>query len=644
MTKSWTKLPPEILEIIFTVNGIDRQELFLYELVCQNWKSTAQRLAYAELEFYKLREYKLSDVNDKHCGDDLNTRLKRWISSLQVSDQGPWIHVKKLNSGVIWDEFIEPEDQRATYLDRFAELFPSLEHLEIRNPNATFYLELTRLHRDGKWHNMKTIAEPSDNQSIPAYVDCALEFSDSLTHLELADKIVSFGAQPGNDILHTNQFDLLVKKIHGFTQLNSLKICKYNYRAGNLDVESFDSIIDNCKTLTSVKYKVYNPKSGTSTVDDGNSTTIDISSVRERPHISKVGISAMTLSDQTLQYIMQKYPKLNSLSIIYTINDVCQYSTTILGRFFSFLCNIKDLQLASMTLNTQTFEEAFAHHIETTAAATTSSASRMDYNFRMYFGSDRIISAGAQQDNNVKIAMRTNARDTIFMDLKYKKKQISQFVDTIRRCGQYMDHLFLDFDHIALITTSEEDEYNNNMENGYLLDHVLKHCTKLYKLYLNMYSLDRCNSDVRINNSITRLDLDGCRIADDVLAQISIRLPSLKDLNIERCEFAHLPNFIRIDMKQTRFDSLSIALWRIQNNIGVVHVKEQASEEEGGAVNDKYFKSVHDSASYDPDTSFMALVESDINEYRALVRSGDCLNVIVECRSLRELDLYLHPE
>lgn len=161
---------------------------------------------------------------------------------------------------------------------------------------------------DGKWNFIKKIPVAFEREDIPYYATTALAFKSSLTSLTCNDEGVERKPYSYLD----KQYDRLASKLEQFISLEHITI----YKNTDERFQDFELLLNKCPKLKKLHISI------TNTVEDqATPSTIDLKKIEIHPTITKISGSFIIDDDNTMNYIMHKFPNLRKLSIEYAYNN-----------------------------------------------------------------------------------------------------------------------------------------------------------------------------------------------------------------------------------------------------------------------------------------------------------------------------------
>lgn len=611
--RSWSNLPEEVLLIIFNSNDetspledkklLEKSDIFQCELVCRNWKSPAQRANYTSLTV------------DNH-------NIENLITALTNSQDSPGKFVKELflpNSAnnYSWKQ----------YLSTMVDIFPFIDTLEVHEPNENFYSALISINNTSKWNYLKNLQFPNNDLDLEMYAHCAIKYRNSLEYLLVCDKIQFIQANEGN--INSELYFNLLKELGNFSKLKELTIKRH----ANDSLESFDKIIEKCQKLRKLDIGIYPEFDHRITTAD-----TDLSQVIPRPNIKTLDGLCVIQDDNTLLYIMHKFPCLQDLFINHSWRDdseendgwivtTSRITPNILTKFISFITPIPSCAV-TISIKIPLVVDALEEYTRVMSSK--------------LFG---FLSIGYAYTSILDPLLEQHAKLTMHRTTEYKNNQSHEFfidynsiadnlphLNVIERSGSSLAELTyrMNFDRVS----KETHRKAYDMIYGYFLDHIFSHCSSLRKLRLSSTKILDCNPTPSLNTSISHLVLLNCYIGKNVLSQLSERIVSLKRMIIVRCKLENPHNglntrYYHVDMPNTAFDTIRI---KSEHTISLIGVKLNRGS------HDEYYKLL-----FDPTThNYHAAVKSTRFAYELMSDYEKNMKVYVRCKSIDKIQLFMN--
>lgn len=550
--KSWKNLPAEILEMVFTLSNNNDQEytnrkqhLFHCERVCRQWKLSAKRVAYSDIT---LKSEKATQKLIMTAREDKQQSFGELVRSIHFDfTPSPYFY--------------------AVYVPNLMTLFPLVEHLTGLSPTTQLYNVLDT--KNEEWPRLKTISKPRDMESLQSYASFALKRHEQLTSLFIGDHVET--SKPDFILRAENQaWNKLVQELPQFTNLKRLDFRKISASG----LESFDDLIEQCpESLQSLGVVILPANARSVGSFTAENVAIHLSSIIQRPLVKSVSGNVVIHNDNTLKYMMHKYPKLDDMHIncqnprefsdgVFLIlrngSNGCFFSSRVVADFISFASRIRSHSI-QLQLPLNVLHEAIIGHEDLSTlsisyereASTFYQLPPLD-GYRM---STLQIRIGARSNTN-EIGVVYNSRDGL--------SHIRPHLFLLQNCGACI--------YILTASTSStglHDAATLSFEAtpSFEMDHVLQHCSNLRQLTISRSSLSLLELRSGISNaSVTDLYLENVVLmSGDLLGVISRKLPSLKNMVIDTCKcykdgalpMLELTNGA-VDMSNTSFDSLYI--------------------------------------------------------------------------------------
>jgi hypothetical protein len=624
--RSWGNLPEEILQLIFESNGksfyklssgIQQEDIYQCMRVCKNWKLPAQHVGYYMVVF----------TNE--------ASLLKLVRAFSNSKDSPGHFVKHL--GMYYHGKKSFRDTCIRYLDSLATLLPRVEYLDLPNTNPDFYSKLIDIHSNSNWKSLKYWGHP-DQDCLDLYATCALLYKDTVNNLLMCDK--PWVGEASDNSLYYGQYRRLYNKLDQFSSIEDL----YFRRHSNDSVEQFDSVFIKVPKVKILNIGIY--PVADRVVPRSNQPTIDLSLVAPQPSVESFDLSSAMYDDNSLLYIMHKFPSVKSLHIN-TERDEFDEDDYIHSKLISTDSNITAATLAKFidfTTATQHYSVDINLKCRVIADALLEYSEGRGANafgplVLKYVAHSSEQLRNAENENSAELLLRKTQfweyKNGITIHYNAKGHQLPHLY-AIERCGQFVEVLIIqmDADNVKLKQISKEtnrDAYN--LATGYYLDHIFLHCPKLKRLYLENSEFVHCNPNITQSKSITHLHLNKVTFGSDMFPELSARLPSLKYLEMINCQsFSLLMSNTHdgfVDMGYTSFDSIYMKY--TYSNLIMEYFFVKISTEKG----EKYFK-----LTMDPEARNYATENIDIRQYEEIsLRGVRTFKIHLRCKSINAIHI-----
>ncbi|GAA5810359.1 hypothetical protein MFLAVUS_003780 [Mucor flavus] len=513
-------LPKEVLVTIFQ-HLPDREFVRSCALVCKHWQDAVNTSLYnngQDVTFFS--EQDLSGYLS------LTTTSGRYIKSvvlvLSWKDIAWCIHL----------------------MDMLACRLPNLEKIDDNSGNVNGFIWILndKIKHPTRWPKLTSFGPPMNPSCIEFYNACVLKYASSLTWVQVADRTCTYTTES----IFEQEYLALAKRLDEFPKLKRLTLMK---QSNGASVESFEHLLVN-DALEFVTLKLYGRPH--LSIDHVNLIT-----VKPLPRVSKLVISCLPGNDGSLMYIMCKFGALKNIIFdgmaqVYKMEgnfQLCDidrpshfYSGLIAAKFLTYLMKIpvhqvdrfyiSDAQQVLCYLLDSAFETLKIRYAE-----------REEYEFHA----------------DMTIDLRSD--DTAIKDFLTQPKSPVEF--------RILDHTL----HTEIIDTYGglikrlhliEAPVFEPIGKGHYLDRIFLSCNKLETLVLSSHAIRQCNPKIGISTSITQLSLRSMVIANQIFAELSVRLPQLSRLILWNCSYSDYNGRLKenkqvmIDMPYTSLTSLTI--------------------------------------------------------------------------------------
>ncbi|KAL9542902.1 hypothetical protein MBANPS3_008375 [Mucor bainieri] len=316
MASSWESLPKELLKAIFTNSVVRAQDLQL-QLTCKSWNKVAKEIRYHQLHISQFTT---------------RSSVEKLIESLQQPNNEARHIVKQFNLC----DASHAQDLATTILS----LCPNLTTLfgsELNQEATETLLDALYLLRSGGLLQRLEIVR------LPLYSTDSGQLEEKYNRAML--KCRPYNAPP-------QHFIEALDRLAEFPRLKALKITleciTYLYEVDSF-IQKLDRKIDTL-TICLQNDRVLQPLE-----------SVNYSNIMPRPHMKKLNINIDKLRAEDLEYIMNKFPELESLEVhfIGDTNEVpasltldTTNSLNIMARFLEYLVELPSYVLDWITIPT----------------------------------------------------------------------------------------------------------------------------------------------------------------------------------------------------------------------------------------------------------------------------------------------------
>lgn len=541
-------LPVEILHLIFS--HLPKNDLSQCQTTCKSWYRPAQRY------FYKNVFLKYQAQAEKYI---------ETITSFQ--ELGQFAESIDLNH-VFLPRFYAASPDRYKILSRLAELCPNVRYLNTSDTNNDFFKNLLPVYRKGHFQYLENIPVPKGWAVFKDYVQCVMAMHESLTRLTIGDATNRHCYF--DDIFQDDYMDEMTSQLDKFTHLKSLSFIKHT----DSYIFEFDDIIQKCPQLDSFSFTAYSLKRIASEglfdyLGDDVYTKVDLKQIQPRSNIRSFMGNFLLMSDESFKYIMFKFPQLEYLEIntndqdYQLIADIktrgFDFSPEIMMKFLRYISQMKtarfhnvympnSVDFLSNLLNTMNFNGAIEIKYKIEHHSSISADNPM-----LHFDSGSNHQSCWDANKITAVFERAKQHDKALV----REQEANNLPHTaiLSTSGKRIRHLIMN--NVNKKVTQDFDT------NGACVFDSILHCCPLLKSiamvdcsFTDYYSFASCKAK---NNSIERLAMQQCQLAEQDLTKISINMPLLKHVNLIDCVFTgtgSVPRIMMIDMPSTSFETL----------------------------------------------------------------------------------------
>jgi hypothetical protein len=512
-----------------------------------------------------------------------------FIQTLATSWTTRGMLVKNINFGKM---LLEEEGQQ--HQDLLLLLLPIYRYcpniLEIRGlNNKTMLNSLMMAANSGLLTFLQQIPIAKHDSDVAGlYVDAALAFRKSLTQVEVYER------PPLSADLLEQDNEMLSTRLGEFTNLKSLTITRVkninNYNDMQFEV---DRMIDSCPKLVEFSFNCLFPSivQRQNSAVAANTTTISSSShlqqIQSRPNIKTFSACGKVIeNDNELGYIMQKFPKLDYLSVITKHNDSydgpTRYSADAMTKFFEFMTNISSVhveiilsgdEVVNVWINMMKSAMQIKNGIESQGGRIT-----LDYNCKHPFLLNKLSfkksTATLCIGDRRRLKTENDLDTTLFIPPFSNDTSYQTHLKMIENAGPIIQKLTVTQMENMQRAMARSGQAADDKLYGIWLNHIFANCSSLTNLILESpgyMDFHKHSSKLVLNKSLNLLsiadlqtvtadDEDVCNCGemhtgDQVFNDISARLPCLEYLHLHNVYDRLHKNFTNIDMPYTSFDT-----------------------------------------------------------------------------------------
>ncbi|KAI7868683.1 uncharacterized protein EV154DRAFT_571313 [Mucor mucedo] len=541
MMKNFEDLPETILHKIFAHVYVDRKyyDILQCELVCKSWMAPAQQSLYSTIT-----------LKDEQAVERLR------IAMNNVSDSCPGQYTRSL----AYHGRSEVDGGNGTsWINLFIDAFPNLRYVFSDIQGFRYYLALIKAHRLGKLKDIESIG-PCSRESANLHNSCALLYKDTLTALNVRDS-----KKINMDTSLYERLDMFpkVKRLYVDTNLHNF----------------FETAEDTAKAIPRLHGLFFENTETTCSVTVAPYKPVDISLIIPQLSLKYLIIQSISYeNDNFLLYLMAKFLSIQRIYINRNKDNIAytpmldriksaqnNFSVAVVSKFMAFLakCESYSVDLFFTTLNVDEVLNGYWNLCSP--------------------GEPKNVSVTYEQgadwpETDVHPA-DCNSLSHMSMNMNLLKEK--NLIFTYEPCNAIFPHLRVlentgkGLDQFSFCVGSEknedvlsgQDQNSIEMVNGKFFSHIIENCTSLKSLKVQkarIISLSFTRSLFE-HSLLTEMTLEQVVISEDILKQLSAKLPSLKKLYLRNIHCNHedinilAPKFnSTIDMPSTSFKYLSV--------------------------------------------------------------------------------------
>lgn len=520
---AWNNLPTEVLKTIFQLlnNQKDKKEC---ELVCHKWKKPAQQALYSTIEVSAAQ--KLDRLIKCLRRGGRPATAGKYVENLCLSTRNKRTTAQQQ----------QPKFENWNVLPT---CFPLLRNLIMSDPNGDYYDTILSAYSDGKWPLLESIVQPKKDILLGLYTKCVIDYKDNLKAVLLSDK-VSRDKEERNK-LYTAQYKKLSSELAEFPRLKNLTVTKHSDES----LETLDSLIEKCQSLETVTLGLSPAHSESYPVRSREA--IDLSSVTPRPLIKSLTTTAVIDRDNTLLYIMHKFPNLNQLTInesydvdyrinVYiALNSITTtFTAAVLTKFLDYLRKIPAHSIGYFYPGLGEISDALLEHWINFPDAEHS----VNFEYQIHQGIFHVYSSISSSKLGTLLEIKNGVPTLVFKHLNGRQLPHIEIFD---RGGDFINHLQINFGGDAYFSKNIIKYDSKKMDAGNSFDDIFYYCTNLKSLTIINGHFIRCNPDkMRKSKNTKHLKLSHVHLYAGLLEELAIRLPNLTRLTIDCCKFTDI--------------------------------------------------------------------------------------------------------
>jgi hypothetical protein len=611
---SWDKLPAEI--IIKIAKKIDsRKDIIQFQLTCKSWAPLAQQRLYADIKLtteFQLRVFTKNMTS--------NPSLGLFVERLHIS--GIHYVFKHMNDFSKWTEYC-----------------PNIRQiLATCRIHKRFWQLLIRALQEGKWRQLHLIEPPITSQTLVDYGQAVWEIRDKLTELRISDELHQIEAWPGEGKESSHS---VAEKILAFPKVQDLTLIK---RPGYMHIFDFNEHIDNCVSLKKLKIQCFLPPYQDPVKNRQfaeRRMLSGVSTIKQQHAVKQLCITLPLFRDDSLTYIMQKFPSLSALNL-YTVQFINTERSTSLSyevchEFLEYISKIQSVNIDRLEIKDvcELLPITFNNRIKLNKRKTVFIINYINSPRKKDSSILRIKIDRSYGNSNIEANRLCSFRDQtkcnysiridFFAPEHYTGSNLPH-VTLIESLGNEMTTLQLD--------CKAKTEVFMNIARGYFLDHILANCSRLEDLDLIGAFLLHCSSTLPVKKCLNTLSLRRCDVYPGFFSGLSPLLPLLGILHLDNCKFIsedgqQLPkqSYLTVNMPHTSIDCLRLSFSANYDRFSV-NLKLRGEKEKYFVIANRQYPTL----STVPKIETSYRLNDDLNDEH-------CFIIDIECSNLKKLHI-----
>lgn len=499
--------PNEVLVVIFSY--LSPNDLVQCQLANKNWNTSSLPLLYSKVT-----------VNSY-------PRVLRYVTSISKSPERAK-YLKSIDVGIMFAtyESITFWDS-SNLVETLINQCPNIIEIIAKDTCSQFW---SRIHSEAQkktFANLQVLPAPSVI-TLDCYISCAFLYKNTLTSLTLTDRITP---SETNSTVESESYRDLLSRINEFWNLTHLRFNLYD----NQQIEYFDTVIDNCKSVQSLTFSLVIPTPPT--------TTLTPNVILPRPEIHTLVCDwGFINQDYQLEYIVQKFPNLQNLTISLGPYSLDSYNNSVsaesMVKFLQYTLTIPNFKL-EFALKKYNLVNIWIDFMGTTG-----------------FGTNICIDFKYLEGNLNGLVVNFERDLTTFYFSPVQDYFYPSHIDFVSKIGRRVQSIDIKKD------TNERRLYQ-----------VLESCHSLQNFTcrkpVNIDSPEFINFQHK-NLKFVTMTIQGSDMPFDYLNRLSLNLPNLEKLSLIDQKTLRLNNArkIQMNMPNTRLNMLS---WSGESSSGIVH-------------------------------------------------------------------------
>ncbi|KAI9474298.1 MAG: hypothetical protein EXX96DRAFT_611090 [Benjaminiella poitrasii] len=525
MIKNWSNLSAEVLQMIFNyiASCCSKSiiDLVACQLVCKQWRQTAQKVLYTNVELSK------------------SSNAISFVNTIRSSAYNPGVFVRciSLNQQELFKYDAKDLDWDPSHIfEHLGKWCPNIEKIDIIPlllPPKQFWLRLANESQVGYWKRLKSIPRPFGIGDMEYYTSAALALRDTLEDISVVNGRLLFDISRSEYDIYP--YTLLYQSLKKFKRLKKLEIGVESNKGNLVDLE--EALNDFPSTLRKLHFQTR-----TARIGGGAALNKNIVTIKPCLGIKSLVINTFIDNSNAIEYIIHKFPKLKTLKLnldpdvslesLLIEKGGFELRNDLFKTFSKYLLQLEECRVNLVLDNMKEFVSYFLK---------AGNFSKLHFGF--VFSENAVNSLSTIQTPMVLIDNDRNADGThdLALSFYFQREHLQDLLATmdylLEEAGNTVYSLDIKSDRHFIDTMEHFDAGSSDMLEGSFMNYILRKCEFLQVLSLSSHifyeeTFDSNNQTVCWNDSIREIVFDNCDFHEDFFLKLSARYYKLEKLSI----------------------------------------------------------------------------------------------------------------
>lgn len=573
----------------------------------------------------------------------------------------------------------EEEEQTQSLLLVLYKYCPNVTEIEGLHDNKTLmWNSLVKAASNLKY--LQVVPAPSHyGDEAKLYRDTVLSYSNTLTKVEVFDEtlvpsemrkiqLIGYTSPTPPPTPYLQNYNIVSSRLKEFKNLKSLKLIRRIYDNNKNMLMEFDAMINRCPKLVEFKFIrhcISSAEREYMAIDDSdtNTDTLKNQHIQARPDIKTFyGDGKVIGNDVSMEYLMQKFSKLNNLTILLKHNnslrgdDPVEFSGATMAKFFGYISNIPFVFVEIMLVDGSIIDmwtNMMSNMMQIKKKPTLGFRNRivLDYNGTHQYLLKRVVFT--KKSSSTVSAKEEDLTTTLCLPPFVSSSSYKDHKQLIENIGPMLQKLTITQMENMQYSVERRGQSDALCGGGNWLDHVFTNCSSLTDLTIIQpgYIQFQKSSKVVLNGSLKTLviedlqtvALDECNYGDrsttdKVFSEMSLRLPQLKNLHLHNVYGQYYEKFTTIDMPHTSFNKF---VW---DRTSSTTVRESMQQEEDWKVYIQITKSGSGEEKFYTASQFQINHSTKEAHEDAISTNSGLYYISICCKSIEYLQIKIKDE